>query len=195
MLVMVEFRRRLVRGLFGGMAISLLGFALIVGYDGAGTAGDAAAQSGNPGAASATCAATTEEQNIEISRTWHEQVINQRNPAALQDILAPEVIHHAAGGYPDTMTAAEVGAMMDDFLVAFPDLRYEFDFFVVQGGMVVERYTATGTQQGPLQNLPPLGRTATWTGINIFRIECGRIVEVWSEVDALSRNQQLTGAK
>jgi len=56
-------------------------------------------------------------------------------------------------------------------------------------------YTATGTQLGPLQDLPPLGRTATWTGINIFRIECGRIVEVWSEVDALSRNQQLTGAK
>ncbi|MCD6032468.1 MAG: SnoaL-like polyketide cyclase, partial [Thermomicrobiales bacterium] len=37
------------------------------------------------------------------------------------------------------------------------------------------------------------GRTATWTGVNIFRIECGKIVEVWSEVDALSRNAQLTG--
>jgi hypothetical protein len=35
---------------------------------------------------------------------------------------------------------------------------------------------------------------ATWTGINIFRIKCGRIVEVWSEVDAVSRRQQLMGA-
>jgi hypothetical protein len=55
------------------------------------------------------------------------------------------------------------------------------------------RYTATGTQDGALQDLPPSGRTATWTGVNIFRIECGRIVEIWSEVDALSRSQQLTG--
>jgi predicted ester cyclase len=48
---------------------------------------------------------------------------------------------------------------------------------------VVERYTATGTQRGALGDLPPSGRTATLTGINIFRIACGRIAEVWSEVD------------
>jgi predicted ester cyclase len=65
---------------------------------------------------------------------------------------------------------------------------------IAQDDLVVERYTATGTQDGPFQGLPPSGRTATWTGTNIFRVECGRIVEIWSEVDALSRIQQLTGA-
>jgi predicted ester cyclase len=82
--------------------------------------------------------------------------------------------------------------MMGDFLDAFPDLRYTFDLFIVEDDYVVERYTATGTQSGPLGDLPPTDRTATWTGVNIFRIECGRIVEVWSEVDAVSRTQQLT---
>ena len=38
------------------------------------------------------------------------------------------------------------------------------------------------------------GRTATGTGINVFRIACGRIAEAWSEVDAVSRTRQLTGA-
>jgi predicted ester cyclase len=57
---------------------------------------------------------------------------------------------------------------------------------------VVERYTATGTQDGPLGDLPPSGRAAAWTGINIYRIACGKIVEIWSEVDALSRMEQLT---
>ena len=92
------------------------------------------------------------------------------------------------------MSADDVGSMMNDFLAAFPDLHYSFDFFVVQDDMVVERYTATGTQEGALGDLPPSGRQATWTGVNIFRIECGKIVEVWSEVDALSRNQQLAVA-
>ncbi len=192
---MTEFRRRVLCGLFGGVAVSVLGLVLMLGLSRAGTAGDVAAQGTGSGAPSVTCPVTTEAENVDIARTWHEQVINQRNPAVLQEILAPEVMHHAAGGYPDTMTADEVTKMMEDFLVAFADLRYEFDLFIVQDDLVVERYTAAGTQTGPLQNLPPLGRTATWTGINIFRIECGRIVEVWSEVDALSRNQQLTGAK
>ena len=68
--------------------------------------------------------------------------------------------------------------MTGDFLVAFPDLHYTFDLFIVQDAYVVERYTATGTQQGQLGDLPATDRTATWTGINIFRIECGKIAEV-----------------
>lgn len=143
--------------------------------------------------AAAQCRPTTEDENIAIAKVWHEEVINRRNPASLKDILAPGVVHHAAGGYPETMDAAKVAAMMDDFLVAFPDLKYSFDQFIAKGDHVVERYTATGTQQGPLGALKPSGRKATWTGINIFRLECGKIVEVWSQVDAIARNRQLTG--
>lgn len=145
------------------------------------------------GPAGAACVATTEAENVDIARKWHEEVISRRNPGALGDILAEEVVHHTAGGYPETMDAAGVTAMMGDFLTSFPDLRYNFDQFIVEDDTVVERYTATGTQTGPLGSLAPTGRTATWTGINIFRIECGRIAEIWSEVDALTRTRQLTG--
>jgi steroid delta-isomerase-like uncharacterized protein len=150
-----------------------------------GTSGD------SPGGAA--CPTTTEPENVAIARAWHEEVINRRNPAALRDILAPKVVHHAAGGYPEVMDAGGVSAMMDDFLAAFPDLRYAFDQFIAQGDHVVERYTAIGTQRGRLGDLPPSGRAATWTGINVFRIACGRIAEVWSEVDAVSRQRQLAG--
>jgi steroid delta-isomerase-like uncharacterized protein len=165
-------------------AMALLGLST-------GAAGQTATPEANSGPAA--CPATTEAENLTLARAWHEEVINRRNPAALREILAPEVVHHAAGGYPDVLDAAGVAAMMGDFLAAFPDLRYSFDRFIVQGDQVVERYTATGTQRGPLGDLPPSGRTATWTGVNIFRIECGRVAEVWSEVDALSRWRQLTG--
>jgi steroid delta-isomerase-like uncharacterized protein len=149
-----------------------------------------AAQEATPGT---PCPATTEAQNEAIARAWHDEVINKRNPAALKEILAPTVVHHAAGGYPQLLGEGGVTAMMGDFLAAFPDLHYRFDLFIDKDDYVVERYTATGTQIGPLGDLPPTGRTATWTGINIFRIECGKIAEVWLEVDAVSRTQQLLG--
>lgn len=167
------------------VVVALLVLALIPGFSRARTVSQV-----TPTA----CPVTTEGENIAIARTFHEEAINQRNPAALQDILHPEVLHHAAGGFPDVTSAAGVEAMMGAFPIAFSDLRYEFDLFIVQDDFVVERYTATGTQDGPLQDLPASGRTATWTGINIFRIACGQIAEIWSEVDALSRTQQLTGA-
>lgn len=141
----------------------------------------------------AGCPATSEAENVEIARKWHEEVINRRHPQVLREILGATVVHHAAGGYPETMDAAGVAAMMDDFLAAFPDLVYGFDDFITEDDMVVERYTATGTQAGPLGAFAATGRQATWTGVNIFRLDCGRIVEVWSEVDALTRQRQLAG--
>jgi steroid delta-isomerase-like uncharacterized protein len=154
--------------------------------------GQAVAQVESP--APPECPIKTAVENTVIARAWHDDVINRRNPAILQDILASDVVHHAAGGYPKVMDATGIAAMMAEFLTAFPDLRYTFDQFIVQDDYVVERYTAVGTQQGQFGDLPPSGRTATWTGINIFRIKCGRIVEVWSEVDAVGRRQQLMGA-
>jgi predicted ester cyclase len=138
------------------------------------------------------CPTTSRDQNIVIARQWHEEVINRRNPAVLETILADSVVHHAAGGYPEEMDASGVKTMMADFLGAFSDLSYSFDLWVADGDLVVERYTATGTHDGPLGALPATGKKATWTGVNIFRLTCGRITEVWSEVDALSRNRQLT---
>jgi steroid delta-isomerase-like uncharacterized protein len=167
---------------------------LLLGSGCAGAAGEGATSSRSASADPTSCPATTEEENLAIARVWHEEAINRRNPVALMDILSPEVVHHAAGGYPDTVTANEIVAMMDDFPNAFSDLRYDFDLLFAQDDLVVERYTASGTQDGPFQDLPATGRKAICTGINIFRIECGRIVEVWSEVDALSRREQLTGA-
>jgi predicted ester cyclase len=138
-----------------------------------------------------SCPAGTDVENTTIARAWHEDTINRRNPRILREILATEVVHHAAGGYPKKMDEAGIAAMMGDFLSAFPDLVYTFDQFIAKDNFVVERYTATGTQQGTLGYIPPTGRVAAWTGINIFRIECGRILEIWSEVDAVTRRQQL----
>lgn len=141
----------------------------------------------------ASCPATDERANLALARAWHEDVINQRKPEALKTILSDTLVHHASGGYPKTMNSTGVAAMMDDFLKAFPDLRITSDLFESRGDYVMQRYTATGTQRGPLGDLPASGRSATWSGINIFRIECARIAEVWSEVDAAGRVKQLMG--
>ena len=148
----------------------------------------AAAQPAPP---TATCPVTTEEETGAMARAWHEAVIHRRKPQVRHDILAPEVVHHAAGGAAEILDEGGVRAMMGDFLAAFPDLHDAFDLVVAPDAAVVERDTATGIQQGQLGELPPSGRSATWTGITIVRIAGGKIVEVWAEVEALSRTRSL----
>ena len=150
-----------------------------------------AAQDVTPAVSPSACPVTNEAENREIASVWHEEAINNGHLDALRDVVAPNVVHHAAGGYPDVTDLEGVMTMMGAFPAAFSDLHYTIDFWVVEDDMVVERYTATGTQDGPLGDQPATGRSATWTGVNIFRVECGQIAEVWSEVDALSRNAQL----
>ena len=74
---------------------------------------------------------------------------------------------------------------------AFPDLERRIEDLLAEGDKVVARWTASGTNLGELYGRPPTGTLATSSGITIFRIADGRIVEEWSENDMLGLLQQL----
>jgi predicted ester cyclase len=84
-------------------------------------------------------------------------------------------------------------AVLGILLTAYPDVQHTVEAVITEGDLVVTRYRATGTHTGEFQGYAPSGQPVTWTGINIYRLECGRIAEIWSEVDALGRIEQLTG--
>jgi steroid delta-isomerase-like uncharacterized protein len=68
---------------------------------------------------------------------------------------------------------------------AFPDLERTIEDLVAEGDKVVARWTAEGTNSGPFQGMPASGKFARSSGITIFRIADGRIVEEWSESDMI----------
>ena len=62
---------------------------------------------------------------------------------------------------------------------------------VTDGDVVVVRSEWTGTHQGEFDGIAGTGRTANWTGIEMYRIACGQIVAAWVEVDALDLRRDL----
>ena len=62
---------------------------------------------------------------------------------------------------------------------------------IAEGDRVMVRWTFFGTQQGEYSGLPPTHKHAAYSGINIFRIENGKIAEVWDISDRLWLWQQL----
>ncbi len=62
---------------------------------------------------------------------------------------------------------------------------------LVDGNKVAVRHRFTGTQFGYLDDLAPSGKRLTADYIAIYRIEDGRIAEVWAEWDNLSGLRQL----
>ena len=56
---------------------------------------------------------------------------------------------------------------------------------------MVENFTASGTQQGKIFEVPPSGRTVRLPGINIWRVRDGRIVERRGRLDDLGLMRHL----
>jgi steroid delta-isomerase-like uncharacterized protein len=80
---------------------------------------------------------------------------------------------------------------MADFHAAFPDLHFRVEDCVAQGDRVLARWRLTGTQRGDFQGHPASGKAATVAGMSLFRLEGGKIQEIWVNMDRLGMQQQL----
>ena len=92
--------------------------------------------------------------------------------------------------------AEGVKMMVKMFREAMPDYQMKIDLMVADDVQVSARFTQSGTHTGgDLMGMKASSRKATWTEIGVLRIENGKIVESWYEVDMLSMIQQLNGTK
>ena len=132
------------------------------------------------------------EDNKHIMRRMIEEVWNAGNLSMADDLFSPD---HTSPSAPMLPPGSEgVKMMADMFQKAMPDYHMNIDLMVADENQVVGRFTQSGTHTGgDLMGMKASGRKATWTEIGVLRIEKGKIVESWYEVDMLSMIQQLTG--
>jgi steroid delta-isomerase-like uncharacterized protein len=128
------------------------------------------------------------EQNKMLVRRVLEEVWNRGNFAVVDELIARDYVGHSsietrgAQGYKQFFVAQRK---------AFPDIQYTVEDQVAEGDRVVTRWKARGTHRGELMGIPPTGKQGAVTGITIFRIVGGNVVECWTNVDELGMLQQL----
>jgi steroid delta-isomerase-like uncharacterized protein len=132
----------------------------------------------------------TEQDNVRIDRQiW--DAWNAHDPDRYVKLLDEKWI--AEG---DAMPAPLKGRdaardFMKMYVTAFPDLHFHVDQTIASGEFVVTRYTATGTQRGPLMSNPATNRTATIHGCAIGQVQNGKVVHNWLYWDSGSLLSQL----
>ena len=150
----------------------------------------APAQAATNAAGATPCADDSAEANVATARRWTEEVYTGKDLAVLDEILDPSAIHHGAA-FPDAAGVEAIKAALAGTFASFPDINLAVDATIADGDLVVVRWSGTGTNDGPWLGMEPTGKTANFTGINIYRFACGKIVESWSEMDALSVLREL----
>ncbi len=74
---------------------------------------------------------------------------------------------------------------------AMPDLNYTEEDMIAEGDKVVTRYTARFTHKGTFLGIPASGKQIVVKGVEINRIESGKIVETWDFMDYMGLMTQL----
>lgn len=130
------------------------------------------------------------EQNKSIVRRWVETGWNHGNLAVVDEIYAPDFLQHEPP--PEMVHSAEaLKGYVSTFRTGLPDLHFSIDDLIAEGDKVAWRFAATGTHRAAFMGIPPTGKTATVTGMVIFRFAGNKIVEAWVNFDTLGMLQQL----
>jgi predicted ester cyclase len=104
-------------------------------------------------------------------------------------LFAPEHVHHLPNGQSFGRDGVKQLIMSIDSTV--PDRQTVIDDIIAAGNKVVVRFTSEGTHQGDGLGVPPTGKHIRYTGVDIFRLAGGKIVERWGEVDQLGLLRQV----
>jgi predicted ester cyclase len=129
----------------------------------------------------------TTDDNKALIQQFFEQVINQRNLAALDQFVLPGGVNHTVPpGMPQ-----ETNQLVGQYLNVFPDGQVTVEDLLADGDKVVAHVSFHGTHQGALRGIAPTGKPITLMGIHIFRIANGKVVEHWGLMDRLAALQQL----
>jgi predicted ester cyclase len=115
-----------------------------------------------------------------VARGFVEQVINQRNLAAIDELVDASAVDHS-------------NQALESFtlLSALPDYRVSVEDVIAEGDTVIVRSTFSGTHLGAYAGIEPTGKPVSGARTDTFRVQHGKIVESWQDWDSASLLDQI----
>jgi len=131
------------------------------------------------------------EANKDLVRRFAE-ALNAEDWEALNDLVTEDFARHSqATAGPQVRSREEFIQLQESFLVTFPDQRVTLHKIIAEGDEVAVLATYSGTHSGPMGEFPATGKSVEAAFLSIFRIEAGRIAELWVEWDNVAMLTQL----
>ncbi|HKU95090.1 MAG TPA: ester cyclase [Vineibacter sp.] len=112
---------------------------------------------------------------VQVVDTYLDVLYNQRRLDLVPELIADPTWRHAPGEVKQ-LSLAESMARLAKLLDLCPVLRFETAVRVVEGPMVTVAWNGWSTQTN--------GKSYTLSGIEIFRVADGKIVEIWNSREA-----------
>jgi steroid delta-isomerase-like uncharacterized protein len=111
-----------------------------------------------------------------------QDVLNGHNGSHAASYLTEDMQWH--GGTVGTIAGRDnVAGLLTTVVTSIPDLHAAVQDIFGQGDKVVVRLIVSGTQEGPLLNIPATGRHVQWDAVDVYQLEGGKISQEWAAED------------
>lgn len=128
--------------------------------------------------------------NKELVAGFIDSVWNGENLHAIEDLATADLVVHGLGAGVDR-TRDEFAEFHRGLLDAVPDLGHVVEDIVAENDQVVAYVSIRGTPERQYGALAPTGETFETVGFQKYRIEDGKITEVWVLPNAMGMLRQL----
>lgn len=118
--------------------------------------------------------------------------LNAHDLSLLDSITSDKYVEHNPFTPPDAPPGIDTFKMSaSGILAAFPDVVVTIDVILAEGDLVASRHSVKATNKGAFNGIPATNKEVTWTENHLWRIEDGKIVEHWAELNAIGLLTQL----
>lgn len=140
--------------------------------------------------------ATAQQSRKDIARRYITDVVEPGNLDRLPEFVAEDVVNHNAVSGVDVQTEEESGleafrTHVEAIVDGLSDRKFEIEDVITEGDRVMVRFVVSGTHNGPMLGVEPTGKRVRFSGIVVYRIVDGKIVERWSESNTIGLYEQL----
>ena len=127
------------------------------------------------------------QENKALARRVFDEIWSEGRFDVAEDLLSPDFVARPPSGMQEPLQGPQAATeFIRRLRDGFPDIRFEVEDMIAEGDLVAARWAATGTHDGDFMGFEPTENTATIDGMTFLRFRDGRIVEGWTQLDALA---------
>jgi steroid delta-isomerase-like uncharacterized protein len=129
--------------------------------------------------------------NKAIIRRLYEEVWNKRKIELIKEIISPSHALQGPNFFGSSVGPEAYKRQVLLFIAGYPDLQFTIEDTVAEKDKVVAFWTITGTHKGDYMGVPATNRKVSVDGVTIHHLAGGKIMDSYSNWDALGMMQQL----
>ena len=124
---------------------------------------------------------------------WFEEVWNKQSEAAIDEMLAEDVIGHGLTNAEGNIVRGkeDFKNLHRAFLSAYPDFKITVEDVITEADKIAARCKVSATHTGDGLGIAPTNQPIEFSGMIMVKLEDGKIVEAWNEFDFMKMYSQV----